>query len=113
MCSPPPRWLRALHDYLAVKEGKIDAIPLSRMPSGHGAAPRRHSHGRAHGTAPVTVPGTVSGKADLGKMAFSGERRSAAAVRDGDGIQVIIATVLKKRAFFVVSGGFWMLALLA
>lgn len=113
-CSPLSRWLRALHDYLAVKEGKIDAIPLSRMPSGRGAATRRHSHGRAHGTVPETVlgtvPGTVSGKAGIGKTASSGERRGEA-VRDGDGMQV---TPIKKRVFLLSQEGFrcyyWALA---
>ncbi|CAN0410502.1 unnamed protein product, partial [Laminaria digitata] len=80
----------ALHDYLAVKEGKIDDTPLSRMPSGRAAATRRHSHGRAHGTVPVTVPGTVSGtvsgKTGVGKTALSGERRGSA-VWGGDGKQ--------------------------
>ncbi|CAM9877413.1 unnamed protein product, partial [Scytosiphon promiscuus] len=72
------RWLRALHDYLAVKEGKLDAdtVAVFKAPPARsgGTAARRHSrssssHGRGQGTPLGSVRGRSTERATRGKMA--------------------------------------------
>ena len=68
--NAPCRWLRALYDYLAVKEGNADVIPLDIMPSdsalatgkgGPAAKTRQRARSNAPRTASAKIPGTVVG----------------------------------------------------
>ncbi|CBN76237.1 expressed unknown protein [Ectocarpus siliculosus] len=76
-----PRWLHALHDYLAVKEGKeldVDTMPMFQEPATSRSraklARRRQSSGcRAHGTVPGTVPPDGASKGREGRRPGAGE----------------------------------------
>lgn len=87
------RWLRALHDYLAFREGKEDPVLLSRIsvvssPGGRDEEGATRRGRRSGSLARRTVPGTVSRVA-----------RESAPVKDGgsDVAKVITGWMLTVR----------------
>ncbi|CAM9969300.1 unnamed protein product [Pylaiella littoralis] len=85
------RWLRALHNYLAAKEGNLDMIDTTMLESPAAPYSGRASRRRAHGTTvPRTVPRTAPGAVPEGgrksqKAADDGRERGCGGSLVGDG----------------------------